>query len=194
MVGVGVGVDFEDVQAVGVGPVESVGDEGEGEDVLLWEVGEGVVVPLGSGPGGPVGVAGFWEVIGAEACWVGDIGDIEEGDLDAFDAAGGIGIAADADEEVVVDGVEVGGVAWDFEFAGDDGGERVGEVEGEEGVDLAEGDEVAAVADEASGVDLFGEPEACDAADGGEAVVGVGEDEDVIGGSVGGGGGGGDAE
>ena len=62
---------------------------------------------------------------------------------------------ADADQQVVADGLEVGREAGDLQLAAHRGVRRVAEVERVERVDLAEGDDVAAVADEADGVDAL---------------------------------------
>ena len=55
------------------------------------------------------------------------------------------GLLANAYQGVLVVGVEVVAVAWDLELPEDPGVLRVAEVDGEEGVHLLEGDEVASV-------------------------------------------------
>lgn len=72
----------------------------------------------------------------------------------------------DADHEVVVDGVEVARVAGDLQLAEHLLGRRgVGEIDGVEGVGLAEGDEVGDVARVAHRVDPFAPTEVTDLAD-----------------------------
>jgi len=52
---------------------------------------------------------------------VSGIGDVEEGKIEAGDVALGVGVAAEAEEEMIAEGLEVGRVAGEFEFADDFG-------------------------------------------------------------------------
>ena len=79
------------------------------------------------------------EFVGADEFGIVNVRDIEERCLEAQDVAGGVGVAAEADEEIVADGMQIGGVAGDFEDAGNLWIGWIGEVEGEDGVHLAEG-------------------------------------------------------
>ena len=74
-------------------------------------------------------------------------------------------VLPDAEQEAVADGVQVGRVAADLELPAHHRARGRGEVEGVERVDLAEGDDVARVADEADGVHPLALPEAADAAE-----------------------------
>ena len=71
-------------------------------------------------------------------------------------------VLPDADQLVLADRVQVGRVAEDLQLAGHARVRRVGEVERVERIGLAEGHDVAAVADEAHGVDALAAAEAAD--------------------------------
>ena len=73
-------------------------------------------------------------------------------------------VLADAEQQVLADRVQVGGVAGDLQLAEHARALRLREVERVERVDLAEGDDVAGVADEADGVDALALAEPADPA------------------------------
>ena len=77
--------------------------------------------------------------------------------------AGGVGLLADAEHQVLADRMQVRGVARDLELAEHPRLRRVGEVDGVQRVDLPEGDDVARVADEAHRVDALALAEPADA-------------------------------
>ena len=93
-----------------------------------------------------------------------EVGDVEQRELQALDAAVLVRLLADAEQQVVADRVQVGGVAGDLQLARDARLRRVGEVERVERVGLAERDDVADVADEADGVDPLAAAEPADLA------------------------------
>ena len=78
----------------------------------------------------------------------------------AIDAAVCVGVLAEAEQEVVADRMEVGGVALDLELAEHRRLPRIGEVERVERVDLLERDEVCDVAGEPHRVDALAATEA----------------------------------
>ena len=77
----------------------------------------------------------------------GQVRDVEQRRLDRG------ALAADAEQLVLADRVQVGGVARDLQLAGDPRRGRVGEIERVQRVGLAERDDVAALAHEAHAVD-----------------------------------------
>ena len=135
------------------------GADGEGEDALLGEKGEGVMIALGDGLGPIEGLVGLEEEIGGAGgvLW---IRDIEEGDLETGFPAVFVGILADADDALAGDGLEVGRVSGDFQLAGNFWLEGIAQIDDEERVFAVEGDEIAAIAVEARRADVFGESQA----------------------------------
>ena len=125
------------------------------------------MVPLGAAAATTSGCPGV------EGRRVVEVGDVEQRDLGAHGAAGLGGLLADAEHQVPVDRVEVAAVAGDLEFAAHDRVRRVGEVDRVEGVGLAEGHDVADVADEAHCVDAFTLPHLAHLADLDEVFAGV---------------------
>ena len=93
-----------------------------------------------------------------------EVGDVEQRELEALDAAVVGRLLADAEQQVVADRVQVGGVAGDLQLADDARAVGIGEVDRVERVGLAERDDVADVADEADGVDPLAAAEPADLA------------------------------
>src|SRR5690606_41614609 len=83
------------------------------------------------------------------------------------------------DQAAVTGGVQVGGVAGDLQLAGDARVGRVREVDRVEGVGLAEGDDVADVAEEPHRVDRLAPAQARHGADRLELAVAGGEHDDL---------------
>jgi hypothetical protein len=93
------------------------------------------------------------------------VGHVEERQLRAPDAPLRRGVLADAEQQVVGDRVQVGGVAEDLQLADDAGLGLLGQVQRVERVDLAERHDVALVAREAHGVDALALAQAVGAAE-----------------------------
>ena len=93
-----------------------------------------------------------------------EVGDVEQRQLQALHAAVARRLLADAEQQLLADRVQVGGVAGDLQLADDARVVGVGQVERVERVGLAERDDVADVADEADRVDPLAEAEAADLA------------------------------
>ncbi len=106
------------------------------------------------------------------------VGDVEQRQLEALEPAVVGGVLPDAQQQLLADRVQVGGVAGDLELAGHARGIGIGEVERVERVGLAEGDDVADVADEADRVDALAQAEAADHAALHEPAVAPGERRD----------------
>ena len=74
--------------------------------------------------------------------------------------------------------MEVAGEAGNLEFADDARVLGISEIEGVEGVDLAEGDDIAHIADEANRLDSFAVAQVADAADLDQFAVGLAQNPD----------------
>ena len=98
------------------------------------------------------------ELLGVEPSRLAQVGDVEDRELRPLRAPVLVRILADAEQQVLADRVQVGGVAGDLQLAEHARPLRLREVERVERVDLAEGDDVARVADEADGVDALALP------------------------------------
>ena len=103
-----------------------------------------------------------------------EIRNVEQRELRAEGLAPLGGVLADAQQQVAAHGVEVGRVAADLQLSAHPRGSRVGEVHGVEGIDLAEGHDVADVVDEAHGIDALALAESTHLAEPGEAVAPAG--------------------
>ncbi len=112
-------------------------------------------------------------------------GDVEHRQLRPLQLALPGGVLAHAQQHVVRQRVEVGRVAEDLQLALHGGPRRVRQVHDVERVDLAEGDDVAAVAQEAHREDALALAQSGDPADLGEAVVSLRQDRHhALGGDV----------
>src|SRR5215204_5389073 len=92
------------------------------------------------------------------------VGDVEDRELRPERAPLLVRVLADAEKQVLADRVQVGRVARDLQRAEHARALGQREVEGVERVDLAEGDDVAGVADEAHRVDALALPKPADPA------------------------------
>ena len=92
---------------------------------------------------------------GADSLRIGRVGHVEQAELGAGRAAFVGGVLADAEQQPVADGVEVGRVAGDLQFAGLHRVGGVGEIDHVERIDLTERDDIGELVDEPHGVDLL---------------------------------------
>ena len=104
------------------------------------------------------------EPLGVEPRRLAQVGDVEDRELRPLRAPVVVRVLADAEQQVLADRVQVGGVAGDLQLAEHARPLGLREVERVERIDLAEGDDVAGVADEAHRVDALALAEAADAA------------------------------
>ena len=104
-----------------------------------------------------------------------NIRNVEQRELRAEGLAPLGGVLAHAQQQVAAHGVEVGRVAADLQLSAHPRVARVGEVHGVEGIDLAEGHDVADVVDEAHGIDALALAEPAHLAEPGEAVLPAGQ-------------------
>ena len=93
------------------------------------------------------------------------VGHVEQRELRALRLPLLVRVLAEAEQQVVPDRVQVRREAEDLQLAAHPRLLRVGEVERVERVDLAEGDDVALLAEEAHGEDAFAAPESADPSD-----------------------------
>ena len=149
----------------------------EGQDVLVGEVGEGVVVVLRlAAPAPPVG-----QREGRRPLRVGGVRHVEQGHLEALVRLPvAAHVPADAQQQVVGDRLEVLGVAGDVQLAGHPGLLGVGQVDDEQRVDLVERHDVGPVADEPRRLEVLALRDVRCAADDRQGVAGLAQDVDGI--------------
>jgi len=148
---------------LGAGGIAGVQVDGESKGLAGGEIIKGLGVVVGFA----VGAAGADDFL-VHQLRIGGNGDVEDGQLDTLhpgELACVLGVFTDGQQVVFVHHLNVVGIAGDFEFADDGGIGWVGQVEGEKRVDAFEGDQKAAIADEAGGVDFFAGGNVFDAAD-----------------------------
>src|SRR5216110_464078 len=95
---------------------------------------------------------------------------------------------------MIIDGIEVGRESGEFELAGDFGIAGIRKVDDEQWIDLAEGDEIAAIAFKARGVNLLGSGQTRKTALDLQRVAILCEDHHIVRGVIPAAAGGGDAE